>query len=155
MTDADLYALCIWTEARGEMYEGKVAVARVIANRMAQRYESDGTIAGTVLAPNQFSDFYFTMVNGHYTRVAHTVADAAARAEKLLTQALCDDTWPQCQQAVQDGAIGSDFAWGPQGRKLNAEPRALLYDNMAISHPYWASPETEICTIEHHTFFRA
>lgn len=154
MTDEDLYALCIWTEARGEMYEGKVAVARVIANRMALNYTSDGTVTGTVLAPNQFSAFWFSMVNGAYTRIASTREEADAVAEKLLTEALADHTWASCEQAVIDGQIGSTFAWGPQGLKLNAQPRALLYDNMAISHPYWASPQTEICTIGHHTFFR-
>lgn len=154
MTDTDLYALCIWTEARGEPYEGVVAVARVIANRIALKYESDGTVVGTILKRDQFSAFYFTMVNGEYTRIADDTPGAIAQANKLLPIALADHTWASCEQAVIDGQIGSTFAWGPQGQKLNAEPRALLYDNLAVSQPYWATTEAEICTIYHHTFFR-
>ncbi len=42
-------------EAEAEPFEGQVAVANVIRNRMLKRFFSDGTIAGTVLAPYQFS----------------------------------------------------------------------------------------------------
>lgn len=42
-------------EAEAEPFEGQVAVANVIRNRMLKRHFSDGTIAGTVLAPYQFS----------------------------------------------------------------------------------------------------
>lgn len=49
-------ALCtLWQECRGEPYLGQVAVAQVIRNRMARRYLSDGTVAGTVLRSKQFS----------------------------------------------------------------------------------------------------
>jgi spore germination cell wall hydrolase CwlJ-like protein len=47
--------LTILQEASSEPFEGKVAVAEVIRNRMARRYQSDGTILGTVLRPLQFS----------------------------------------------------------------------------------------------------
>lgn len=47
--------LTIVQEASSEPFEGKVAVAEVIRNRMAARYQSDGTIVGTVLKPLQFS----------------------------------------------------------------------------------------------------
>lgn len=42
-------------EAGTEPYAGKLAVARVIRERMRLKYSSDGTVAGTVLAPLQFS----------------------------------------------------------------------------------------------------
>lgn len=42
-------------EADGEPFEGKVAVAKVLRNRMRLKYASDGTVAGTVLRPQQFS----------------------------------------------------------------------------------------------------
>ena len=155
MTDADLYALCIWTEARGQPYEGQVAVARVIANRMAKGYFSDGTVSGTVLRYDQFSAFYFAMVNGRYTRIASDAAGAPAVAEELLTEALADHTWASCEQAVIDGQIGSNFAWGPQGRKINANPMTLLYCNPAISQPDWAIPAKEVAVIYDHTFYEA
>jgi spore germination cell wall hydrolase CwlJ-like protein len=45
----------LWQEARGSDNEGRQCVAHVIRNRMAKHYTSDGTVAGTVLAPWQFS----------------------------------------------------------------------------------------------------
>lgn len=52
----DAWAIAtIWGEARGESQLGKVAVAEVIRNRMVRRLCSDGTVAGTVLWPFQFS----------------------------------------------------------------------------------------------------
>lgn len=45
----------LWQEARGSDHEARLCVAKVIRNRMAKRYTSDGTIAGTVLVPWQFS----------------------------------------------------------------------------------------------------
>jgi N-acetylmuramoyl-L-alanine amidase len=47
--------LCIFAEARGEPYEGMVAVGNVIRNRTAKRHFSDGTVVGTVSKPYQFS----------------------------------------------------------------------------------------------------
>ena len=47
--------LTIFGEARGEPFEGQVAVANVIRNRTRLKYQSDGTIEGTVLHPLAFS----------------------------------------------------------------------------------------------------
>jgi N-acetylmuramoyl-L-alanine amidase len=47
--------MTIAQEARSENYQGKLAVAEVIRNRMAQKFFSDGTVRGTVLKPYQFS----------------------------------------------------------------------------------------------------
>lgn len=48
---------CLVGEAAGEGRPGMVAVAEVIRNRMERKYSSDGTVAGTVLRPKQFSCF--------------------------------------------------------------------------------------------------
>src|SRR5690242_9293677 len=55
ISDTALAAVTIWQEARGEAYAGKLAVAEVIRNRIKERYASDGTVAGTVIRPKQFS----------------------------------------------------------------------------------------------------
>jgi spore germination cell wall hydrolase CwlJ-like protein len=155
MTDDELLALCIWTEARGEPAEGKAAVARVIFNRMAAGYFSDGTVAGTVLRYDQFSAFWFDMVGGRYTRAASSAGEARGRAVALLPGAMASASWAACVQACADGAIGSAYAWGPQGQRLAAEPRALLYCDLAVSHPIWATPQARVAAIFNHTFFRA
>ncbi|HEY2178085.1 MAG TPA: cell wall hydrolase [Caulobacteraceae bacterium] len=155
MTDADLFALTVWTEARGEPFEGKAAVARVIYNRMAALYFSDGTVAGTVLRYDQFSAFWFKMEGGQYVRVSHALAEAQAQAEALLPLAKASAAWPDCERAVRAGRLGSPFAWGPEGRLLAAEPRALLYCNTEVSRPAWATPGARVATIWNHTFYRA
>lgn len=55
VSDDALAAITIWQESRGEPFEGKVAVGEVIRARMARRYMSDGTVAGTVARDRQFS----------------------------------------------------------------------------------------------------
>lgn len=45
----------ILAEARGEPFEGQVAVGISVRERMRLRYASDGTVVGTVWAPSQFS----------------------------------------------------------------------------------------------------
>ena len=156
MTDEDLFALCVWDEAADQPYEGKVAVARVILNRIAAHYESDGTIKGTVLAPNQFSGFWFDMVAGKYRKICFSLAEAEARAEKLLLKATQDTlTWRLCCTAANDAKVGSDFKGGPQYQALAAEPRTLMYANLSICSPYWALPQNRVAVIYQHSFFKA
>jgi spore germination cell wall hydrolase CwlJ-like protein len=47
--------LCIFAEARGEVYEGQVAVGNVVRNRTRRRFFSQGTVCSTVTFPKQFS----------------------------------------------------------------------------------------------------
>lgn len=56
-------------EADGEPFEGKVGVAEVIRERMESGYNSDGTAAGTVLSPYQFSGWNTNDANR--TRIAN------------------------------------------------------------------------------------
>lgn len=155
MDDATLAALCIWDEAAGEQYEGKVAVGRVIRNRMAAHYESDGTVSGTVLAPGQFSGFWYSMLAGKYTRDAWTLAQAAEKAATMLGEAQRQVIFTACQKAWQDAAPGSGFVGGPQFEKLT--PQTVLYLNPAIlTHlPPWADPAKQVAVIYNHTFYHA
>lgn len=52
MSEADLFALCLWREARGEGHVGMLAVAWVIQNRAVRWRDS---IQQVILAPNQFT----------------------------------------------------------------------------------------------------
>lgn len=54
-TDAEVVAQMIWAESRGEPYDGQVAVAWVVLNRISTGIHSDGTIRGTVTKPFQFA----------------------------------------------------------------------------------------------------
>lgn len=149
MDDATLLALCIWSEAAGESVAGKQAVAQVVMNRMREKYESDGTMAGTVLYPNQFSGFWFDMIDGRYTRVCWTRQDAEQHAQKMLLRAQHQAIWDVCMdvaEGVLDGTI-------PPAKSLD---QAVLYLNPSILPrlPSWANPAAELCAVGHHVFYR-
>lgn len=55
LEDWRLAVATIHMEAGGEPQEGRVAVAKVIRNRMRLGYASNGTVSSTVLRPYQFS----------------------------------------------------------------------------------------------------
>jgi len=150
MDDATLLALCVWSEAAGESVAGKRAVAQVVLNRMASHYMSDGTVAGTVLYPNQFSGFYFDMINGRYTRVCWSRDDAEHRAETMLLRAQHQAIWDVCLDVAEE-ALGGTM---PDQPELHG---AVLYLNPAIipKLPAWASPAKQLCAVGQHTFYRA
>lgn len=151
MMDATtLLALCIWSEAAGEQLAGKQAVAHVVLNRMAARYMSDGTVAGTVLYPNQFSGFWFSFINGKYTRICWSRDGAEHHAETMLLDAQHQAIWDACMD-VAEAAMAGQLPAAPELAK------AVLYLNPAIipKLPAWASPAKELCAVGHHTFYRA
>ena len=152
MTDDDLLALCVLEEAGAEVDDGKAAVARVIFNRMRLKYSSDGTIAGTVMKYDQFSWAWFSFVNGHYTRVADTVEQATAIAERKLAAAL-PGAIANCGRIAQEVQAGTYH--GPLYDKLTDD--AVLYLNPHILHrlPSWATPDKLVCVIERHFFYHA
>lgn len=53
--DLEILARTVWGEARSEPFEGKVAVAAVVINRVEARHRRETTIAGAATEPFQFS----------------------------------------------------------------------------------------------------
>jgi hypothetical protein len=152
LSDLDLLATCVWDEARGESQAGRVAVARVVMNRMHAHYQSDGTVDGTVLRKDQFSGFYFAFIGGHYTRIGSTEAQALGEAMLLYAQAKAEPIWPQCVAAARAALVGDYSAW-PEVQALG--DGALNYANLAISKPVWATSALFIASIGNHSFYRA
>ena len=64
----------LWQEARGEDQAAREAVAWVIKNRMERHYDSDGTIAGTVLKRWQFSGWMSATIARQALRAVGTGA---------------------------------------------------------------------------------
>lgn len=162
MNDMNFLALCVLQEAGAEPDDGKAGVARVIKNRMAQKYESDGTVVGTVLKYDQFSWAWFAFETVHsgtgthdvgtqkYVRVASTVEEAMAIAEKKLAVEPAD--------AMSDARlIVSQVQAGNYSGALynNLTDAALMYLNPRIlqSLPPWATQDKFICSIGHHDFY--
>lgn len=57
LSDIELLALCIWSEARGEPLKGQVAVGHVVLNRVKGSDWFGKTIRGVILKRYQFSWF--------------------------------------------------------------------------------------------------
>ena len=74
--DLELLARIIWLEARGEPFEGQVAVGAVVLNRVASRQFPD-TVEEVLAQPGQFG---FSMAEIWAARPGPTAFEAAARA---------------------------------------------------------------------------
>ena len=152
MTDLEILTLCAFQEANLEPDDGVAAIIRVIQNRMRRRFFSDGTVAGTVFAHNQFSWAEWSMVDGKYTRVATGPDEVQARAEQLLTAAKgYEHAWERISSIVAQVLAGTYS--GPDYAKLTDD--TVLYDNLRLAKPAWAIAEKHVCAIAHHDFFRA
>lgn len=125
-----LAATTIYLEARGESAEGRVAIGRVIRNRMTERFFSDGTVAGTVLRPWQFSAWN-----------SDTPGRAAAvnldDEDPLITA--CLDAWRL--SALDDAGI---------------KDALLYYAPKGVNRvPNWADENLFVIAIGRHRFYRA
>jgi spore germination cell wall hydrolase CwlJ-like protein len=121
--------LTVWAEARGEPYEGKRAVAEVIQRRAAQHWFSDGTVAGAVLRPSQFS--CWRTADPNFVPMLR-IDDA-----NLVVQ--------ECAQAWAAAKAGDPIV-----------PGALMYVNLEALPvvPSWVAASEVVAKIGHHTFLK-
>lgn len=120
-------AICtVWSEARGEPYECKLGVAEVIRKRTERCYMSDGTLASTCLKDYQFSGWN----NGDPNRIPSVKIDDL------------DPVVIECTRAWHESAH-THLAKG-----------AVLFCNMNLAHPYWATPENFLCELGAMSFFK-
>ena len=152
MTDDDLMALCMLQEAGGEPDDGKAAVCRVVRNRMARLYESDGTVKGTILRFDQFSWAWFDFVDGAYTRIAWDQIDAANVAAEKLSKAPMS-ALAHCSVIAQQVAGGTYH--GPAYDNLTDDTVLYVAPALERKMPVWATPAKLVCTIGRQNFYRA
>ena len=121
-----LAIMTIWQEARGESLLGKIAVATVIRNRMSRKYNSNGSIAGTVLAPYQFSGW-----------------NTDDKTRPLSTQLDTDNP------VVQDCQLSWNLS-----ENVDKFP-AVLFHATSIPAPSWAKSDKvkQIAVIGNHVFY--
>jgi Cell Wall Hydrolase len=158
LTDDQLFATVVCDEAANQPHEGKVAVAIVVLNRTATRYESDGSLAGTLYASMQFSGLWDDYVNGHYTRVAFTRAEAAARAQQLFLTYDSSKAYADAMAAIADARAweaGTPMSFTPGPAFAGLTKKTVLYLNPRISHAAWATPAKQDAVLWDHTFFHA
>jgi spore germination cell wall hydrolase CwlJ-like protein len=126
--------LCVFAEARGESYEGQIAVANVIRNRTQRHFFSRGTVTSTVCYPKQFS----------------WLNDSDSQRARVLS-ASWDD--PAMRTAAKAWFESAD-------RRLVGD--AVLYHTVARPSyaedwpPYWAKAAGVelVTTIGNHAFYR-
>lgn len=119
----------LWQEARGVTNDDAVlGVCHVIRNRMERHYTSDGTVAGTVLAPMQFSGW------NPGSRVAAQSLLSAMGDKRLLA------LWLRSN-------LTSDIT---NGAVLYFSPDAMG----DRSNPSWATQENYACSIGPFDFYK-
>ncbi len=119
--------ITVWAEARGEPFKGQQAVAEVIQRRAVLKFFSDGTIAGTVLRPYQFSCWNSKDPN----------------FPGLLR---LDDQDPLVMSCSE--------AWDAAMEGPAIVPDANSYFNPTLVHPTWAVSATLIADIGKHRFVK-
>ena len=125
--DDALAIVTIAQEAIGEPLQGKIAVAEVIRNRMVAKFQSDGTVPGTVLRPFAFSGM-------------NTGATGRARWFSI------DDDDPHVKDCV--------IAWNVAKAGSNTVQGADSYVNLSIAKPNWAREDAKVAEVGRHTFYR-
>lgn len=126
LSDDELAALTIYLEARGESFAGKLAVAAVIRNRMQLKYQSDGTVRGTVLRRRQFQPW-----NRRTPEQVPFDLDKARLRDSLLAWRLVQDG-----RNIVDGAV-------------------LFYNPNLVQTPDWATKTSKVAAIGRHEFYVA
>jgi spore germination cell wall hydrolase CwlJ-like protein len=122
--------ITIWHEAQDQSFAGKVAVGEVIRNRTKAKYRSDGTLAGTVLWPVQFSGW-----NAH---------DASPNYRERIEGAKLDADNPIVKECIR--------AWAEVEAGSNTVKGAMDYFNPKICNPAWAVGATILAEIDDHRF---
>ena len=126
----DLAVATILGEAEGEGVKGMIAVAKVIRNRMKARFFSDGTVAGTVLKPFQFSVW---------------------NTNELRRIAMCQ------ADKYDDHAIQARQAWAESEEWAGLPESVVMYHASTMKvFPSWAKPGkgfVKVVELGHHIFY--
>lgn len=127
-TDLNILARTIWGEARGEPFEGKVAVAWVILNRADKGGWWGSTITEVCKKPSQFSCWNANDPN----------------SARLPLVNFSDASFPDCLKAV--GGVLSGNCPDPTGAATHYHTLTVL--------PSWALNKSPITTIGQHVFYK-
>ncbi len=126
-----ILALCVFREARGEPFYGKLLVANTIRERVRDSRWPD-TFEKVILQPWQFSAFNKNDPNNLvYPRTGNTPSPN-------------DKAWLDCIDAAQK-VLGDK-------NPIPANHRANHYHTAAV-HPRWSEGKTPVAIVGHHKFF--
>jgi spore germination cell wall hydrolase CwlJ-like protein len=130
ISDDALAIVTIMQEAAGEPYEGMVGVGEVIRRRAERHFQSDGTVAGTVLRSYAFSGWNS---KPDFLRIR------TVQLEDV------DDRVPEAARAWRESAVSS------------VVPDAVYYCNLGVLEepPAWARPANFVRQVGNHSFYRS
>jgi spore germination cell wall hydrolase CwlJ-like protein len=136
MTDIGTLARTLYGEARGEAFDGKVAIAWVVVNRVrAGRFGA--TVRDVCLKPRQFS--CWNLDDPNRQRIERVTPEDSVFAECLGIAALVYAAFKG-----RGGALPADLK--------DATLRSTHYCVSTLK-PYWAQGKNPVCTIGRHAFF--
>jgi spore germination cell wall hydrolase CwlJ-like protein len=123
--------MTLFQEAQGCDHRERVMIAEVILRRTKLRYQSDGTVAGTVLWPMQFSGWNAKDDTPQYRE---RVEAAKLDLDNPIAKA-CLDAWREADEQETNYSCG-----------------AVLYYNPKICAPGWAAKCTEVARTKYHVY---
>jgi hypothetical protein len=150
LTDAQLMGACVWAEARGEVREGKIAVASVVMERVEHRAWDGTTVKGVILCPFQFSAFL--PLDKNYLLLAEFAADFETAMIKSPPLANC----VAIAEGILAGAIPRDPVIGANHRRRMDEAVTKRGDTMElarIDRSRWWKTMRLVATIGRHEFY--
>ena len=133
LTPAQILALTIYGEARGESTEGKIAVGSVILERARRGGWYGKTIPEVCLKKWQFSCFNENDPN--YRKLLHI---AENWDEEIISNMALNDCW--------------GIALGLISGNIDPNVTATHY-KVTTCDAYWAKEMTKVASIGHHEFF--
>lgn len=115
-------------EAANEPYKGKLAVARVIRNRMRLKYASDGTVAGTVLRDRQFSGWNNKPDKNRIQSVQYEISEKHVQ-DSLQAWLMSEQPAKGFDKVVLYHADYVKPAWAPKVKYVRTIGRHLFYED--------------------------
>ncbi len=122
-------ARTVYGEARGETFEGKVAVAHVIINRFrSAKWFAGDTLAATCLKSKQFSSWN----------------DGDPNRALMMDAVLTEKVFAECLYAALGALLG----------RIPDPTGGSTHYHASNVHPDWAKGHTSVATIGAHLFYR-
>jgi hypothetical protein len=143
---SDRRALTLYGEARGEVVEGRIAVASVIRNRAARKFRGT-TIADVCLYPGQFSCWSprgGTENYHHVVSVGTAIADHTAPHWSPLEAAIYAET-----EWIVDGIL-----MGLVRDRVRGAIYYMTADLFYTHPPRWAVGAAPVAVVGNHVFLR-
>jgi spore germination cell wall hydrolase CwlJ-like protein len=133
LTDAQLLAVCLYGEARGESDCGKIAVASTIKERVKQGGWYGLGYKGVILKPYQFSCFNCSDPN--FTKLFEIAGDFSRSVDKSATLRRCYEI----ARGIIEGSIQQTL-------------RSTHYKTHGCKAS-WADKMKKIATVDSHSFY--